>query len=132
MDINYTSGRKLNKSLISRLAACEYISERRNLFITGATGCGKTYVACAFGMEACKRYFTGKYIRLPDLRCYCTGIFKKRIRQDKKYPGVLIQLRKSTAIWDIAYFVRDGVITIDELEGFCEDLIDAVKLILSR
>ena len=47
-------------------------------------------------------------------------------------PGVLIELRKSTAIWDIAYFVRDQVITLDDLEGFSEDLIDAVKLILSR
>ena len=57
MDINYTSGRKLNKELINRLATCEYISEHRNLFITGATGCGKTYMACAFGMEACKQYY---------------------------------------------------------------------------
>ena len=67
MDINYTSGRKLNKNLINRLATCEYISEHRNLFITGATGCGKTYMACAFGMEACKQYFNTKYVRLPDL-----------------------------------------------------------------
>ena len=67
MDINYTSGRKLNKDLINRLATCEYISEHRNLFITGATGCGKTYMACAFGMEACKQYYNTKYIRLPDL-----------------------------------------------------------------
>ena len=35
-DINYTSGRKLNRSLIERLATCEYITEHRNLFITGA------------------------------------------------------------------------------------------------
>ena len=67
MDINYTSGRKLNKDLINRLATCEYISEHRNLFITGATGCGKTYMACAFGMEACKQYFNTRYVRLPDL-----------------------------------------------------------------
>ena len=67
MDINYTSGRKLNKELINRLATCEYITEHRNLFITGATGCGKTYMACAFGMEACKQYFNTKYVRLPDL-----------------------------------------------------------------
>lgn len=67
MDINYTSGRKLNKSLINRLASCEFISEYRNLFITGATGCRKTYMACAFGMEACKRYYNTKYVRLPDL-----------------------------------------------------------------
>ena len=67
MDINYTSGRKLNKDIINRLATCEYISEHRNLFITGATGCGKTYMACAFCMEACKQYFNTKNVRLPDL-----------------------------------------------------------------
>ena len=43
------------------------ISEHRNLFITGATGSGKTYMACAFGMEACKQYYNTKYVRLPDL-----------------------------------------------------------------
>lgn len=66
-DINYTSGRKLNKGLIERLSTCEYITEYRNLFITGATGSGKTYMACAFGMEACKQRYKTKYIRLPDL-----------------------------------------------------------------
>lgn len=67
MDIDYLSGRKLNKSLIQRLASCEYITEHRNLFITGATGSGKNYMACALGMEACKQHFTTKYVRLPDL-----------------------------------------------------------------
>ena len=57
---------------------------------------------------------------------------EKRIRKDKKHPGVLIELRKSTAIWDIAYFVGNEIITMDDLAGFSEDLIDAVKLILSR
>ncbi|MCI5510775.1 MAG: multidrug transporter [Dorea sp.] len=57
---------------------------------------------------------------------------EERIKKDKKHPGVLIELRKSTAIWDIVYFVRDKVITMDELEGFSKDLIEAVKLILSR
>ena len=67
MDIDYTSGRKLNRDLINRLATCEYISEHRNLFITGATGSGKTYMSCAFGMEACKQYYNTKYVRLPDM-----------------------------------------------------------------
>ena len=66
-DINYTSGRKLNRDLIKRLATCEYITEYRNIFITGATGSGKTYMACALGLEACKRRYTTKYVRLPDL-----------------------------------------------------------------
>lgn len=67
VDIDYTSGRKLNRDLIKRLATCEYITEYRNIFITGATGSGKTYMACALGLEACKRRYTTKYVRLPDL-----------------------------------------------------------------
>ena len=43
-DINYVSGRKLNKELINRLATCEYIIDYRNIFITGATGSGKSYL----------------------------------------------------------------------------------------
>ena len=71
-DINYNSGRKLNRNLIERLATCEYITEYRNIFITGATGSGKTCMACAFGMEACsmeacKQRYKTKYVRLPDL-----------------------------------------------------------------
>ena len=57
---------------------------------------------------------------------------EKRIKQDKRHPGVLLEVRKSTAIWDIAMFVQEQVITMDELEGFSQDLIDAVNLILSR
>ena len=66
VDIDYTSGRKLNKDLILRLATCDYITEYLNVFITGATGCGKTYIACALGMEACKQYYNTKYVRMPD------------------------------------------------------------------
>lgn len=65
--IDYQFGRKLNKTLISRLATCGYITEYRNIFIIGATGSGKTYMACVFGMEACKHYYSVKYVRLPDL-----------------------------------------------------------------
>lgn len=66
-DIDYSSGRKLNRALIKRLSGCEYISDCRNIFVTGATGSGKSYLACALGMEACKRYYNTKYVRLPDL-----------------------------------------------------------------
>ena len=65
--VDYGHNRKINRHLIERLATCEYITEYRNIFITGATGSGKTYLACAFGMEACKRYYSVKYVRVPDL-----------------------------------------------------------------
>ena len=57
---------------------------------------------------------------------------EERIRKDKKNPGVLLNVTKSNAIWDIAVFVGRGIITMDELDGFSQDLIDAVRLILSR
>ena len=57
---------------------------------------------------------------------------EKRIKKDKKHPGVLIEMRRSIAIWAIALLVQEDVITMDDLEGFSQDLIDAVKLITRR
>lgn len=65
-NIDYTSGRRLNKALIHRLAGCGYIAEYHNLFIIRATGSGKSYTACALGMKACRHYYNTRYVRLPD------------------------------------------------------------------
>lgn len=66
-DIEYRSDRKLNKEQLLELSNCSYISEKHNIIILGATGAGKTYLGCALGMAACRRFFSVKYIRLPDL-----------------------------------------------------------------
>ena len=94
-DINYQSGRSLNKYLIQRLASCEYILENHNILILGATGSGKSYISCALGMEACKHYYTTKYIRLPELLselaiARCEGNFKRIISQYIKYKLLII------------------------------------------
>ncbi len=57
---------------------------------------------------------------------------EKRIKQDRKHPGVILEMSKSDAIWNIARLVGHKVITMEDLDGFNEDLIDAVRLILSR
>ena len=57
---------------------------------------------------------------------------EKRIRNDKKHPGVMMQLEKSEAIWDIAILIRKRVITVKDLDGFSQELIDSVKLILNH
>ena len=91
--IDYQSGRKLNKSLITRLATCEYITQHRNIFITGATGSGKTYMACAFGMEACKHYYTVQYVRLPDLL-----LDLQAAREEGTFPATLKKYTKPTLL----------------------------------
>ena len=57
---------------------------------------------------------------------------EKRIKRDRKTPGVCIELRKSDMFWDIAGLINDKVISMDDLEEFSDDLKEAVALILGR
>lgn len=49
------------------LGSCRWIAERQNLLITGPTGIGKSFLTCAFVERACRRGFTGLYVRAPRL-----------------------------------------------------------------
>ncbi|HAU1016416.1 TPA: IS21-like element helper ATPase IstB [Legionella pneumophila] len=66
-DINFTHPRGLNKSSILELAQGQWVRQHFNLLITGPTGCGKTYIACALAHKACLNGFTSRYYRLPRL-----------------------------------------------------------------
>ena len=57
---------------------------------------------------------------------------EKRIRQDKKSPGVIIDMRRSTAINNIVNLILDEVISIDDLEEFSDDLKETVKCIIEK
>ena len=57
---------------------------------------------------------------------------EKRIKQDKKSPSVLIDMRRSTAINNIVNMVLDEVISLDDLEDFSDDLKEAVNFIVRK
>ena len=57
---------------------------------------------------------------------------EKKIKEDKKNPGVQLELRKSEAVWDIVMMIRDEVITKHDLAGFSADLIATVEALLAR
>jgi DNA replication protein DnaC len=94
-DIEYHADRKLDKQLITRLSTCNYIGDCRNIIVLGASGSGKTYLACAFGIAACRNFYSSKYIRLPELLldlavARAEGTYRKVMNQYKKYRLLII------------------------------------------
>lgn len=63
-DIKYSDQRNLSKQLIAKLADCSYIDRAENILITGATGCGKSYLSCALGQQACLLGYRALYFNL--------------------------------------------------------------------
>lgn len=66
-DIDYRQPRGLHKQIIIELANCNWIENHQNVLISGPTGVGKTYIACAIGTAACRKGYTVLYIRAPNL-----------------------------------------------------------------
>lgn len=65
-DVDYTTSRGLDRGEFLSLAGGEWISRRHNLIITGPTGVGKTYLACALAQKACRDGFRTIYFRFAD------------------------------------------------------------------
>lgn len=88
-NIEFHADRKLDKALLARLSTCNYIHEKHNVIILGASGAGKSYMACALDIAACRNFLKVKYIRLPELLndlavARGEGTYKKVIGQYKK------------------------------------------------
>lgn len=66
-DVDYRASRNLDKGFIASLASCEWVRRRQNLVILGATGVGKTWLACAFATQACRLKMAVGFYRASDL-----------------------------------------------------------------
>jgi DNA replication protein DnaC len=66
-DINYRHSRGLKRAQIDQLRASAWVQEHRNCIITGPTGIGKSYLACAFGHQACRDGLRTQYFYAPKL-----------------------------------------------------------------
>jgi len=66
-EIDYASNRKLDKAVIRGLTSCDWVRENQNVVITGKTGTGKSYLACALAQQACRKGYRAFYRRVPRL-----------------------------------------------------------------
>ena len=66
-DLDLRSRRGIDKGLFLNLSSCDWIAQHRNVLITGPTGVGKTFIACALAQKACREGYTVEYLRVPRL-----------------------------------------------------------------
>jgi DNA replication protein DnaC len=88
-EIDYPPRRELDKAVVRQLATCRWVQEHQNVIVTGATGVGKTFVACALAQQACRKGFSATYRR-------STRLFDELAlaRADGSYVRLLIKLAR--------------------------------------
>jgi len=94
-DLDYRSRTGLDRSQLASLASCDWVRANQSLLIQGATGCGKTYLACALAHQACRQGFSALYVRAPRLfeefnLCHADGSFRKRLAAMAKISVIII------------------------------------------
>jgi DNA replication protein DnaC len=88
-DVDYDARRDLDRAVVRQLATCRWVVEHHNVLITGATGTGKSYLACALAQQACRKGYRAVYRR-------ASRLFSELAlaRADGTYPRVLAKLAK--------------------------------------
>ena len=87
--IDYPARRELDKALIRQLATGRWVEEHQQVLISGATGVGKTFIACALGTQACRQGYRARYWRASRLYHACA-----LARADGTYIRLLAQLAR--------------------------------------
>jgi DNA replication protein DnaC len=115
-DLDYVPARKLDKKRIHELATCRWIAEHQNVVVTGATGVGKTYLACALAQQACRKGYRALYRRASRLFDELT-----LARADGSYPRLLNRLART----DLLVIDDWGLAAVGDLER--RDLLDVME-----
>ena len=125
-DIDYKTPRGINKSLILSLSTCDWIKNAQNIIITGPTGVGKTYLACALVNRVCRMGYSSLYKRSPRL-------FQEIsiARADGSYPKLMNKLAKAKVLIVDDFCIapmkdterRDLLEVIEDRHGLCSTII---------
>lgn len=125
-DINWRPSRALDQSLVATLAGGDWIRNAQNLLITGATGCGKTWLGCALAHQAARSGFSVLYVRAARLFdelqvAHGDGSFARRLTQLAKLDLLVID---DFAISPMGAPERNDLLEVlDDRVGTCSTLI---------
>jgi len=94
-DLDYTAKRTLKKSMINDIVLSNFIDNRHNILISGPTGVGKSYIACAFGNMAARKTIAVQYFRVSKFLEYMAaekamGNYLKVIEKIGKIPVLIL------------------------------------------
>jgi DNA replication protein DnaC len=125
-DLDYRAPRGLDKALMATLASCGWVNEHLNVLITGPTGVGKSYLACALAHKACREGYSALYQRLPRLLQDLS-----LARGDGRYGALLTSLAKMDVLvlddWGLAKLTeehrRDLLELLDDRHGLRSTLV---------
>jgi len=115
-DLDLRAPRGLDRSMVLGLAGAGWVAHHHNLVITGATGCGKTYLACALAHAALRAGHTASYLRAPRL------IDELAVgRADGRYARLLGQLARTQLL-----VLDDFLLSPAPVEA-CRDLLEVIE-----
>lgn len=115
-DIDFRSPRGLDRGVILSLAQGGWVAHHQNVLLTGATGCGKSYLSCALAHAAIRQGHTALYVRTPRLLDDLAVS-----RGDGRYQRLLAQLQR------VALLVLDDFLLTPATVDQCRDLLEVVE-----
>ncbi len=138
--------RGLDRAQLANLASCDWIRSAHNLLIHGATGCGKTFLACALAHQACRQGLSALYLRAPRLfdelsLCHADGSFRKRLAAIAKVHVLVIddfaiapigarERGNLLELLDDRVGVRSTLITSQILRGAPRKICNALHIVM--
>ena len=115
-DLDCSKSRGIVKATARQLATCRWLTDRLNVVVTGATGVGKTYVACALGNQACRNGYRVLYRRVPRL---CNELTLARA------DGTLVRLLAKFAKMDLIILDDWGLAPLSQVHRL--DLLEILE-----
>jgi len=107
-DLNYQHSRNLDRAVIESLSSCQWLLSHQNVNITGPTGTGKTFLACALGNQACRHGFSTLYFQVKKL---LSALYMA------KGDGTLTKFLKTLAKTDLIILDDFGLTPLDAVQS---------------